>query len=109
MEIAWLDDIYDEFSAGRTDPRAMSDFLAYVYRNWKRVPEYVVLLGNGTLDHKNRQGYGDSLLPVRMMMSPWGLLVSDNRYTDINGDGQSEYAFGRIPAITDAQGLAICR
>ncbi len=106
VEIAWLDDIYDEFSAGRTDPSAISDFLSYVYHNWKRVPEYVVLLGNGTLDHKNRQDYGDSLLPVRMMMSPWGLLVSDNRYTDINGDGQSEYAFGRIPVTTDAQGLA---
>ena len=106
VEIAWLDDIYDEFSAGRTDPRAISDFLAQVYRNWKRVPEYVVLLGNGTLDHRNRQGYGDSLLPVRMMMSPWGLLVSDHRYTDMNGDGRSKYAFGRIPATTDAQGLA---
>lgn len=106
VKIAWLDDIYDEFSAGRTDPSAISDFLAYVHRNWKRVPEYVVLLGNGTLDHKNRQGYDDSLLPVRMMMSPWGLLVSDNRYTDIDGDGRSEYAFGRIPATTDAQGLA---
>lgn len=106
VEIAWLDDIYDEFSFGRTDPRAISDFLTYVHRNWKRVPEYVVLLGNGTLDHKNRQGYGDSLLPVRMMMSPWGLLVSDHRYTDINGDGRSEYAFGRIPATTDAQGVA---
>lgn len=106
VEIAWLDDIYDEFNAGRTEPRAISEFLAHVYRHWKRVPEYVVLLGNGTLDHKNRQGYGDSLLPVRMMMSPWGLLVSDHRYTDVNGDGRSEYAFGRIPAITDAQGLA---
>ncbi|MDG4594843.1 MAG: C25 family cysteine peptidase [Candidatus Contendobacter sp.] len=106
VEIAWLDDIYDEFSFGRTDPRAISDFLTYVYRNWKRVPEYVVLLGNGTLDHRNRKGYGDSLLPVRMMMSPWGLLVSDHRYVDINGDGRSEYAFGRIPATTDAQGLA---
>ena len=106
VEIAWLDDIYDEFSFGRTDPRAISDFLAQVYRNWKRAPEYVVLLGNGTLDHKNRQGYGDSLLPVRMMMTPWGLSVSDHRYTDVNGDGRSEYAFGRIPATTDAQGVA---
>ncbi len=106
VEIAWLDDIYDEFSFGRTDPRAISDFLTQVYRNWKRVPEYVVLLGNGTLDHKNRQGHGDSLLPVRMGMSPWGLYVSDNRYADVNGDGRAEYAFGRIPVTTDAQGLA---
>jgi len=106
VEIAWLDDIYDEFNAGRTEPRAISDFLAHVYRHWKHVPEYVVLLGSGTLDHKNRQGYGDSLLPVRMALSPWGLHVSDNRYGDIDGDHRADYALGRIPVVNDAQGLA---
>ena len=109
VKIVWLEDIYDEFSAGRTDPRALSDFLATVRlkaTGWKRVPEYVVLLGNGTLDQKDRLGYGDSLLPVRMAMTPWGLGVSDNRYTDTDNDGLSDFAFGRIPVTTDAQGLA---
>jgi len=106
VKIAWVEDIYDEFTHGRVDPAAVERFLSLVHRRWRRAPEYVALLGRGTLDHRDRKGYSDSLIPVLMTATPWGLYASDNRYADIDGDGVAEFALGRIPVSNDKEGLA---
>ena len=106
VRIAWLQDIYDEFSHGRTDSRAIRDFLKTVRQRWSQVPEYVVLLGRGTLDHANRRGYGESLIPLRMAATPWGLAPSDNRYADIDGDHLPDFSLGRVAVSDNAQLLA---
>jgi len=107
VKIAWLQDVYDEFSLGRTSPLAIRTFLETAL-TWNRVPTYVVFLGRGTLNHKGRPDHfpGESLIPVRMASGPWGLFPSDNRYCDTNGDGIPELACGRIPAETDVEALA---
>lgn len=96
VRIAWLQDIYDEFSDGRTDSAAIQAFLQRVHRRWQEVPEYVALLGRGTLDHPDALGQGDSLLPLRLAATPWGLAPSDNRYADIDGDHVPDFLLGRI-------------
>ncbi len=106
MKTVWLDNIYDEFSYGLVDAKAIRDFLHYITRRWHQVPDYVVLLGKGTLDHRDRLGFSDSLVPVRMAVTPWGLYASDNRYASTKGDGVAEYALGRIPVAHDSEGLA---
>ena len=104
--IVWLDDVYDAFSFGRTSSRAIETFLDYVHSQWHTVPRYVVLLGRGTLDHRDLQGYGESLLPLRLAATPWGLYASDARYADIDGDKHPDFDLGRIPANSDAELLA---
>jgi uncharacterized repeat protein (TIGR01451 family) len=105
-EIVWLDDIYDEFSAGRTDSAAIEAFLDYAYQNRSHPPRYVVLLGRGTFDHRDLLGYRESLLPLRLAGTPWGLAGSDVRYADVDGDKLPDYLLGRIVVSSDADALA---
>ncbi|MGR8933049.1 MAG: C25 family cysteine peptidase, partial [Gammaproteobacteria bacterium] len=105
-EIVWLQDIYDEFSFGRTASQAIESFLDYAYANWDHVPRYVVLLGRGTLDHRDLLGYHESLIPLRLATTPWGLAGSDNRYADVNGDYLPDYALGRIAVSNEAEAQA---
>jgi hypothetical protein len=96
-----LQDIYDEFNYGLSSPEAIRDFLSYVYHNWRKVPRYVVLVGEGTYDYKDNKGYGDNLFPVLMVATPHGLFAGDNRFVDVVGnDGVPEMAIGRLPVVT---------
>jgi hypothetical protein len=97
-EIVRAQDIYDEFADGRTESLAIEQFLEHAHANWVVVPTYVVLLGRGTMDHKDELGYGESLIPLRMAQTPWGLAASDLRYADVNGDRIPDFRMGRIAA-----------
>jgi len=100
-----LEDIYDEFNYGISSPEAIKEFLSFAYRNWnKNGPDYVVLAGEGTYDYKNYLGYGDNLVPPRLMATPNGLFASDNWFADVVGDdGVPEIAIGRLPVMTAAE------
>jgi len=103
-EIAWLDDIYDEFSYGLTDSEAIEAFLDHVKAKWRRAPQYVVLLGRGTYDHRNdRKGLSESWIPHRLAYTRWGVVSSDSRYADVDGDKVGDFALGRIGAMSDAE------
>ena len=102
--IVWLEDIYDEFSFGREDPFAISNFMNHAYSTWRVVPSNVVLIGKGTLDHKDRMGYADSFLPVIFTDTPWALAASDDRL--LGGHGDAPFAIGRLPITNDDQGIA---
>src|SRR5262249_10548198 len=100
----WLDDVYDEWNGGRTDPHALADFLAYAATSWHQAPTHVVLVGLGTLDHKDRLGYGHSPLPGLMTATPGGVINTAQRFAWVGG--QPFYSLGRIPVATEAAGLA---
>lgn len=102
--IAWLDDIYDEFSDGREDPAAITAFMARVQDKWRVSPSVVTLLGKGSLDMKDRMGYADNFVPVVMVSTPWAIAVSDDRLLD--NDSRQDFAVGRLPITSDAEGLA---
>ena len=104
VKIAWLDDIYDEFNAGREDPTAVTRFVQHARANWQVSPSSVVILGKGSLDHKDRMGYGDSFVPIVMSETPWSLAASDNRL--LNGDEIADFGIGRLPIVNDEQGVA---
>jgi hypothetical protein len=99
-----VEDIYDEFNFGLISPEAIQAFLAYAYDHYGPAPRYVLLAGNGTLDYKDRKGFGDNLVPPLLAPTPFGLFVSDNMYGDLVGaDKVPEIALARLPATTPAQ------
>lgn len=104
VKIAWLNDIYDEFSDGRVDPSALARFMRRAIVKWDLAPSMVVLLGKGTLDHKDRMDYADSLLPVVLTSTPWSLTASDPRL--LGFEDETPFAIGRIPVTSDVEGIA---
>ena len=104
-KVVWLEDIYDEFSFGRVDANAIGAFLDNTRARWGQAPEYVVLIGRGTMDHRDVLGRGESLMPLQMVVTPWGLSGSDRRYASDNS-GELRHTLGRIAALTDDEVLA---
>ena len=100
-QVVNLQAIYDEFNDGIASPYAIRDFLRYAYRYWRMPPQYVVLLGDGTFDYKDQQGYGDNLVPPLMVQTEWGLFAADGRFGDVvKNDGIPEIAIGRLPVLS---------
>jgi hypothetical protein len=97
-----IEDIYNEFSCGIADPRAIKDFLRYAYENWYRpAPSYVLLVGDGTYDYRDYLATGKkSMVPVHLSATPsLGITPDDNWYVAIEGDDVlPEMMVGRIPA-----------
>lgn len=99
----WLDEIYAEFSDGKVDPSAITRFMEWA-KSQRISPSYVVLIGKGTVDQKDRMAYGDSFLPMMMTSTPWALAASDERL--LASDGEASFAIGRLPITSDVEGLA---
>ncbi|HWM94007.1 MAG TPA: C25 family cysteine peptidase [Thermoanaerobaculia bacterium] len=101
--VASLDAVADLFGHGTATPHAVRSFLAHAATAWTVRPRYVVLVGEGTLDYRNLQGFGDSVMPPLLIQAEGGLFPSDNRLGDVNGDGRPDLAVGRIPVLTAAE------
>ena len=110
VKLVDVQDIYDEFSGGLTDPEAIRSFLSYAYHHWNQggpPPTYVLLVGDGHYDFKN---YLNSTLPN--LIPPYlvdvdptlGETAADNRYACVDGpaDVLPDMHLGRISARTPA-------
>ena len=96
--VARTADIYDEFSGGVVTPWAIRDFLEHASNNWIEAPEFVFLAGDGSIDYKNFDGLGESLIPAPFTVTEDGLVPADNLLADwIGADGVPEIAIGRLP------------
>jgi MYXO-CTERM domain-containing protein len=105
-----LQDIYDEFAAGTPDPNAIRTFLAYAHGNWETTPEFVVLVGKGSLDYRDLLGLGGNVLPPIMAPTQHGLLSSDTKYADVVGDdGLPDMSIGRLPVASGSELDAVIR
>lgn len=98
-----LEDLHDYYSHGISDPWAIRDFLAWANTNWTKVPEYVFLIGKGTFDPKDNEGYGDNLITPVLAATPYGMAAADNLLADIDGDRLPDVAIGRLPVLTEAE------
>ncbi len=98
--IAYVDEIYNEFSGGSLDPTAVRDYIKYAYDNWQIKPEYVLLFGKGTYDYKNIEGYGDNFVPTWQSIESLNLVNSystDDYFVRVSGDDLIvDLALGRI-------------
>ena len=103
MSVAVVDveDVYDEFSYGAHNARAIRDFLEWTQTHWLRAPRFVLLVGDGSFDPRNYLGDGETdILPAHLIDT--GLLetVSDDWFVDFNNDGVGDLALGRLPVRT---------
>ncbi len=109
VEIVFIDDIYDEFSAGSLDPAAIKHFLHYVYFNWA-APQlrYVLFLGDTDYDYRNITGQSKMIIPTFQKDGTTDVnsYSTDDRYTHIASgefDRLPDIAIGRLPAQTSDQ------
>lgn len=111
LSVALVDiqDVYDEWSNGRLDPRAIRDFVAYAYGNWQGpAPSYLMLLGSGHFDYRLRAGLTTQpvLVPTYFAcVDPWLCEVAvENEFVTVSGaDRVPDLALGRLPARTLAE------
>ena len=98
-----LEQIYNEFSCGAQDISAIRDFIKYAYDNWQNKPEYFLLMGKGTYDYKNVEGFGDNYVPAWETEESLKLIYgrdsycTDDFYGRVDGDDlKPDLAFGRL-------------
>ena len=103
-----VEDLYDEFSYGNKTPQAVKDFLAYAKGNWKKPPQYALLVGDASYDPKNYLGFGDSdFVPTRLIDTQYLETASDDWLADFSGGGVAELAIGRLPVRTPQEATAM--
>jgi hypothetical protein len=107
-----LEEICDDFTQGRRDPRAIPRFLAFAKANWTVPPAYVCLAGDGHLDYHDNFGQSQSrpnhippILDRLYQYNPQSgstqiTLGLDNPLADTDGNGVPDMALGRLPAQT---------
>jgi len=103
VKAAAMESIYSEFGFGETTPRAIRDFLAYAYHDWKRPSvRYVLLVGDGTYDFKDYLVTGvKNRVPPAILKTTYLWTASDPSYAAVNGDDiLPDLAIGRLPAAS---------
>lgn len=102
-----VQDIYDEFSFGLLEPKAIRDFIKYVFDFWTAPTiSYVALFGDMSRDYRGiLQNSKVSYMPSFPYHAPlYGLLYSDNAFVSILGnDFVPELSIGRISAEDEAE------
>lgn len=110
VEIASIDQVYNEFSSGKVDPTAIRDFARMLY---KRSTDfgYLLLIGDGSFDYRHvyTDFNNESFIPVfetEESFDPILSYPSDDYYallSDLEGDdirGALDIAVGRFPVRT---------
>jgi hypothetical protein len=103
-----VQDVYDEFSHGLFDPRAIRDLLGHAAAEWEPVPDYVLLVGDGTIDFHDYLGHGwHNYLPAypadveRRLAPEPAETASDNEMDP--GEVLPIYMMGRLPVSSYEQ------
>ncbi len=91
--------IFDEFNYGVLGSSPINSFLNFAAKNWVTPPRYILILGDGSYDPRNYQGFGNwDLVPTKMVNLIYAESGSDEALADFNQDGLAEIAIGRVPA-----------
>lgn len=113
-EIVEVSQIYHEFGGGKPDPSAIRAFIRMLkYRSEDL--KYVLLLGDGSFDHRNRYDLGNNLIPVyeTESLNPINAFPSDDFYGILFSEesnplmGTLDLAVGRLPVADPVEAMAV--
>ncbi|MBN2537918.1 T9SS type A sorting domain-containing protein, partial [candidate division WOR-3 bacterium] len=107
VEVARLEDVYDDYGFGLEEPRAVKRFLA------DKRPAYALLVGDATYDYRDNLGLGRTpgvpAYEIGLSFDPSGIssreaLALDAWYADFEGEGGTpDLMLGRLTARTGAE------
>jgi len=117
VEVADVQDVYDEFNGGIKSAQAIRRYLRHAYLTWTPAPLFVVLAGDASMDHKGRTGTASAdwiptYLKFEEIVGPQGreLVANDSYYSlglehivPSDGDLAPRLALGRIPSSNPAE------
>jgi hypothetical protein len=106
VAVARIDDVYDEFSDGVFDPRAIRSFLQHATAAWTRpAPAYVLLVGDANLDYRGGYGNGPpNLVPsMQVELDAGGAVTSDTWFAALDDDVLPDVLLGRLSVSTPQQ------
>ena len=110
VSVVTVDDLYDEFNFGERSPQALKDFLASASNNWKTHPQYLLLVGDASLDPRNYLGFGNQdFVPTRLVDTFYLKTASDEWFSDFTNTGIGAIATGRLPVRTVSDAQAVVR
>ncbi|MGQ9895773.1 MAG: C25 family cysteine peptidase [Roseiflexus sp.] len=93
--------IYDGWSSGQVDPRAIRSFLQHAVRTWSPSPMAVTLVGDGSSDPFDYTGRGaknvNLIPPYLAMVDPWlGETACETCYAQLDGENPAD---DRLPDV----------
>jgi hypothetical protein len=117
VEVAQVQDIYDEFNGGIKSAIAIRRYFQHAYDAWTPRPAFAALLGDGSLDYRHNMAASSvdwvpTYMAFETIVGPSGaeLVANDARYVLNLGRGGTTAAqftpsmfLGRIPASSAAE------
>lgn len=89
-------ELYDTFTHGDFDPKAIGMFVRKAHQDWKKKPRYLLLVGDA--DHGADWISTKETIPTHLVMTDYnGATATDAPFGDVNGDGTCEVMVGRFP------------
>lgn len=123
VEVVNVNEIYNEFSSGRSDISAIRNFARYLFYRSESPGKfkYMLLFGKGTFDHKNQRGANLNFVPIyesRNSLHPLATYGSDDYYGFLepgegyweesrDGDHTLDIAIGRLPVKTPVEAKGV--
>ena len=120
VQVVDVTDIYDAFSHGQFEPRAIRRFMRHAFENWTRRPTYLLLFGPDSFDY--RRNFDESVverhvdasivpsLPFQSVIR--GLTHTDHFFGAVAGaedDLFQDVFVGRLPVATRRGAAALVR
>ncbi len=95
--LARIDQVYNEFASGRRDATAIRDFARMLYDRNSRL-KYLLLMGDGSFDHKNIYGNGTNFIPTyqRDSQNPIFAFPTDDYYAILYGSNPGDPLVGNL-------------
>jgi hypothetical protein len=104
VEVVDVDDVYNQYSGGIVDPRAIKSYIAAAAESMGI--RFVLLVGGDTYDYLDHTGAG-SMSFVPTLYARTGPIIShapvDPLYADVDDDGVPDLAIGRFPVRTNRE------
>jgi uncharacterized repeat protein (TIGR01451 family) len=101
VQVVTVDEVFDAFNYGERSPFAIRDFLENAESRWSRKPQYLLLVGDASLDPRNYLGLGDfDFVPTRIIETAAFKTATDDWFSDFKQNGFETIATGRIPVRT---------